>query len=239
MTVEALAPAALVAQRHRLRLADLASADPAALTMLPEHVARRHGALPLHVDSGVLTVAVADPTNTEMLREVADLAGRSLALEIAGAEEIAAAIATAYAHAQLRRPRTPGTAVEDRPKRVLVAEDNGATRMILCALLRASRFAVTEVRNGEEALTALGASEPFDLAIVDLSMPEVDGHELFRRVRAEGLAPELPVIILTASNDGDLENQLLAAGVDDFVSKPIEPKAFLARVQSVLRRVAA
>lgn len=239
MTLDTAAPAALVAQRHRLRLADLAAADPAALTMLPEHVARRHGALPLRVDSGTLTVAVADPANTEMLREVADLAGRSLALEIAALEEITAAIESAYGRAQLRRPRTPGAPAASGPKRVLVAEDNGASRMILCALLRASRFAVTEVRNGEEALTALGTGEPFDLAIVDLSMPEVDGHELFRRVRTEGLAPELPVIILTASNDVDLENQLLAAGVDDFVSKPIEPKAFLARVQAVLRRVAA
>ncbi len=239
MTIETGFSAVMVAQRHRLPLANLAAADPAALPMLPLQLAQRLGAFPMRVDSGVLTVAVDDPTNALRLQEIADLSGRSVRLEIAAPGEIAAAIGKAYTRSCLRRPRSASAPDGDRPTRVLVAEDNGATRMIVCALLRASRFVVTEVRNGEEALTALGTEEPLDLAIVDLSMPEVDGHELFRRMRVEGVAPELPVIILTASNDCELENSLLAGGVDDFVSKPIEPKAFLARVQAVLRRVAA
>ncbi len=239
MTVVDVFSAAAVAQRYRMRLANLGGADPAALAMLPSHVAQRHGAFPVRVDGGMLTVAVADPTNALMLHEIADLSGRSVALEIAAPDDIAAAIATAYTRACLRRPRTPGAPAANRPTRILVAEDNGATRMIVCALLKASRFVVTEVRDGAEALAALAAGEPPDLAIVDLDMPNVDGHELFRQLRIEGVAPELPVIILTASSDDELENALLAGGVDDFVSKPIEPKAFLARVQAVLRRVAA
>jgi signal transduction histidine kinase/AmiR/NasT family two-component response regulator len=106
---------------------------------------------------------------------------------------------------------------------VLVAEDNAVNQTIVAAMLRSLGHRATLVGTGAEALAAL-AREEFDLVLMDCNMPELDGLEATRRLRAGGSGardPRIPVIALTANAmDGDRE-ACLAAGMDDFVAKPV------------------
>ena len=105
----------------------------------------------------------------------------------------------------------------------LVAEDNAVNQMIIVAMIRQLGHTVTVAANGREALEAL-AREHFDVVLMDCNMPELDGLEATRQLRA-GVAgvrdAHVTVIALTANAmDGDRE-ACLAAGMDDFLSKPV------------------
>ncbi len=111
--------------------------------------------------------------------------------------------------------------------RILLAEDNLVNQHLAIQLLSRQGHSVAVANNGLEALDMLG-KESFDLALMDLQMPEMDGLSAVRRLRQrelrEGL-PRLPVIALTAhAMKGDRE-RCLAAGMDGYVSKPIDPQA--------------
>lgn len=131
-----------------------------------------------------------------------------------------------------------GTSVAAKP-RVLLADDNGATRLIARALLAKAGCQVTETRDGEEVLELVRAGHEYDLAIFDLNMPVVGGRTLLRTMRAEQLLLAMPVMILTASSDGDLERELRDEGIDDFLLKPFDPDDFIERVRATLLRAAA
>jgi CheY-like chemotaxis protein len=106
---------------------------------------------------------------------------------------------------------------------ILVAEDNGVNQMIVEAMLRQLGHLPTLVGNGREVLAAL-AQEDFDLVLMDCSMPVMGGLEATRLLRAGSSGvrnPRIPVIALTANAmEGDRES-CLAAGMDDFVAKPV------------------
>jgi CheY-like chemotaxis protein len=109
----------------------------------------------------------------------------------------------------------------------LVAEDNAVNQMIIVAMIRQLGHTVTVAANGREALEAL-AREHFDVVLMDCNMPELDGLEATRQLRA-GVAgvrdAQVTVIALTANAmDGDRE-ACLAAGMDDFLSKPVSIQA--------------
>ena len=135
---------------------------------------------------------------------------------------------------------TPADASPSAPKpRVLLADDNGATRLIARALLARAGCTVTESKDGEQVLELVRAGHEFDLAIFDLNMPVIGGRTLLRTMRAEQLLLSMPVMILTASSDGDLERELRAEGIDDFLLKPFDPDDFIERVRATLLRSAA
>ena len=119
---------------------------------------------------------------------------------------------------------------------ILVAEDNAVNRLLAVTLLEKRGHAVTAVENGRQALEAL-ARQPFDLALLDVRMPEMDGLETTRRIRRSpppGVDPRLPVAALTAhALKGDRE-RFLAMGMDDYLSKPIDA----AELEQVLNRLA-
>ena len=108
------------------------------------------------------------------------------------------------------------------PRRILLAEDNAVNQRVAVALLEAWGHSVHVASNGEEALESLRAAE-FDLVLMDVQMPVLDGLEATRRLRAEEAATgrRMPVVALTANAmTGDREN-CLAAGMDEQVTKPI------------------
>jgi two-component system KDP operon response regulator KdpE len=121
-----------------------------------------------------------------------------------------------------------------REQRVLVVDDEPHIRRALRLVLRANGYEVTEVGAGEAALDAL-ASRAFDLMILDLVLPDVDGVEVCRRVRAWS---EMPVLILSAHGEEDIKVQALDEGADDFVTKPFSAPELLARMRRALRRAA-
>ncbi len=120
-----------------------------------------------------------------------------------------------------------------RPLHILVAEDNRINQELVAHLLRGAGHRCTLVGNGHEALAALHAA-PYDLVLMDIHMPEMDGLAALRVLRAEaGPLRDLPVIALTANAmQGDRE-QYLAAGADEYVAKPIMPAALFAAITRV------
>jgi PAS domain S-box-containing protein len=121
--------------------------------------------------------------------------------------------------------------------RLLVAEDNASNQLVTRMQLAKMGHTVEIVGNGELALERL-ARERFDAILMDCQMPVLDGYETARRIRAggvPGLDPRVPIIALTASATAEDRQKCLAAGMDDFVAKPVRP----AEVAEALRRVMA
>jgi PAS domain S-box-containing protein len=115
-----------------------------------------------------------------------------------------------------------------RPRRILVAEDDPINQLVAVRQLEAFGYEVMAVGNGLEALAALEGSD-FDLVLLDCQMPEMDGYEAARRLRArrDGRSqdPRLPIVALTAhALKEDLE-RCLDAGMDDYITKPFHPDA--------------
>ncbi len=117
---------------------------------------------------------------------------------------------------------TPALALPRQGLRVLLAEDNAINMHLAKELLKKRGNSVTGVSTGKEALEAL-AKEPFDLVLMDVQMPEMGGEEATRRIRAgEAGDPRVPIVALTAyALEGDRE-RFLVAGMDDYLSKPID-----------------
>ena len=118
--------------------------------------------------------------------------------------------------------------------RILLAEDNVVNQVLVCRLLEKCGHSVVVANNGRKALEEL-EKEKFDLAIMDVSMPDMDGYEAVAAIRAkEGTAQtHLPIIAMTAhAMKGDREH-CLAAGMDAYISKPVQPKELFEIIKSL------
>ena len=91
-------------------------------------------------------------------------------------------------------------------------------------------------KDGYEAVERLDADPDFNLVILDLSMPGMDGRKVLDRIRGSKDTAALPVLVSTAFGGEEVETELLEAGADDFLEKTGDAKRFLARVKAVLRR---
>lgn len=122
---------------------------------------------------------------------------------------------------------------ESRAVRILIVEDDEALAATLTDLLTQAGFGAERVARGLEALERCEWSEP-DLVLLDLNLPDLDGHEVCRRLRAWS---QVPVIMLTA-RDAELDRVLgLEEGADDYVVKPFSNRELLARIRAIERRV--
>lgn len=117
--------------------------------------------------------------------------------------------------------------------RILLAEDNRDLSEWVSRLLRQSNYVVDCVHRGDEADTAL-QSQDYALLILDLGLPELDGIEVLRRLRARGDAT--PVLILTANDAVSSRVRGLDSGADDYLVKPFEVEELEARIRAQLRR---
>ncbi|MER3397027.1 MAG: DNA-binding response regulator [Chloroflexota bacterium] len=115
---------------------------------------------------------------------------------------------------------------------ILVVDDEPNITQLLKLYLSRSGFQVETAASGEEALRKTRALRP-DLIVLDLKLPDIDGLEVCRRIRAES---DIPLIMLTA-RDEDIDKIVgLEMGADDYITKPFNPREVLARVRAVLRR---
>jgi len=114
---------------------------------------------------------------------------------------------------------------------VLVVEDNIVNQTFLSTMLKRRRYDVTVASDGPSALDILG-QESFDLVLMDIQLPGMDGTEVTARIRGgEALNPEVPIIALTAhAMKGDSET-FLAAGMDGYLPKPVDMQALVRIIQ--------
>jgi two-component system OmpR family response regulator len=121
------------------------------------------------------------------------------------------------------------------PRNILVVDDDPHIRQLLTFALDKAGFGSIEAEDGEKALEAVKNHSP-DLVILDINMPRMDGLEVCRRIRA---ANDIPILFLS-SRDDEIDRVLgIELGADDYVTKPFSPREVVARVQAILRRVAA
>ena len=123
--------------------------------------------------------------------------------------------------------------------RVLIVEDDPAVRDVVEHALTREGMDVKTFGDGEATLEYLGGAEPFDLVILDVMLPGMDGISLCRELRAGSAGPtltEVPVIMLTARDDETSVVVGLEVGADDYVTKPFRPRELVSRVRAHLRR---
>lgn len=114
-----------------------------------------------------------------------------------------------------------------RGKRVLVADDHPFNQQVMMDMLESIGTTVCLANNGKEAIDLLRL-EPFDAVLMDVQMPEMDGYEATRRIRAEPAWAGLPILALTANASLEDREHALAAGMSDFLTKPIHPDTLYA-----------
>lgn len=123
------------------------------------------------------------------------------------------------------------------PTTILIAEDYDDNRELLKLLLTTANYEVREATNGYECVTSVRENPP-DLIMVDLSMPGLDGWEVFRQLRSDSATAHIPCVAVTAHTDRDCE-KALQVGFDAFVGKPFKTEEMLETVARLVRELAA
>jgi PleD family two-component response regulator len=120
---------------------------------------------------------------------------------------------------------------------VLIVDDEAQDRLIIKGVLDAMGFQVVEAESAIAAKTLIEErSHDFSLVLLDEYMPEMNGRELLREVRKSLVTQSLPVIVISSASDPQVEIDLLEAGADDYITKPVHADRVEARVRAVLRR---
>jgi DNA-binding response OmpR family regulator len=123
----------------------------------------------------------------------------------------------------------------DAPRTVLVVEDEPNIRELVTLHLQLDGWTVTAAGDGQEALR-LARATPFDLVILDLMLPGLDGMTVLRALRREGAARDVPVLLLTARRDESDKVLGLESGADDYLTKPFGVRELVARARALTRR---
>jgi len=123
---------------------------------------------------------------------------------------------------------------ESRPSRVLIADDNQQNCELLEAYLADCGYEMAFAYDGRQTLDRVAEKLP-DLILLDIMMPKLSGYEVCQRLKADAKTRDVPVLMVTALNEpGDIE-KAVAAGCDDFLSKPVNSLELKTRVRSLLR----
>jgi two-component system OmpR family response regulator len=117
--------------------------------------------------------------------------------------------------------------------KILLVEDDADVLDLTAYVLRRERFVVVEATDGAQALRRLKADRP-DIVVLDLGLPQLDGFEVIRRIRAES---ETPIVVMTGRREAQDLLRCFNLGSDDFVPKPFEFTELTARIRAILRRV--
>lgn len=119
------------------------------------------------------------------------------------------------------------------PRRILIADDDPSIATLIQVTLKDPRYEIVAVKNGLEALKAF-EEDSFDVVILDVMMPYVDGFEACQRIREYS---DVPIVILTSRDGTDDVVHGFELGADDYITKPFKTAELIARVEAILRRV--
>ncbi len=122
--------------------------------------------------------------------------------------------------------------------KVLIVEDDSDARKVLSLILKLDGFEVTTASGGQEAIRVLQTDIP-DLMLLDVMMPEMDGYEVCRWVRANPATAKIAVLMLSAKADPESVARGLEAGADDYLAKPIKPSSLTKKLHQVKLRASA
>lgn len=120
-----------------------------------------------------------------------------------------------------------------RPKRILIVDDEVDNRELLKIMLEWEGFESDTAESGEEALAVIAEHAP-DLVLLDLMMPGLDGFDVTGRMKRDSATRDIPIMIVTALSDAGSEARARTAGADDFVTKPFHRADLCARIRAVL-----
>ena len=116
---------------------------------------------------------------------------------------------------------------------VLVVDDDKNTRFLISETLKSEGYTVFTANNGEEGLSVM-SKEHIDVVIVDIMMPKMNGYEFTQELRNASM--DLPVLMVSAKQLPEDRKKGFVAGIDDYMSKPIDPEELLLRIKALLRR---
>jgi DNA-binding response OmpR family regulator len=120
--------------------------------------------------------------------------------------------------------------------RILVADDEPITRMLVKLLLEREHYDVMEATNGDQAVEIALRERP-NLVLIDLNMPVMDGYQAIHFLRKTLSMATLPIIVLTAEDGDSIERRVLELGANDYIIKPFDPGILLARVSGLFGRM--
>jgi two-component system cell cycle response regulator len=117
--------------------------------------------------------------------------------------------------------------------RILVIDDDQASRELMTYLLQAFGHTLLCASDGAEGLEAIGREVP-DLVLCDVHLPKIDGYEIARQLKGHPTWRTIPLVAVTASAMAHDRNQALAAGFDGYLTKPIDPETFVQQIEAFL-----
>jgi len=122
----------------------------------------------------------------------------------------------------------------DHQEVLLIVDDEPGNIELLTAMLTPDGFLFRTAASGSEALASIAQHQP-DLVLLDIMMPDMDGHEVLRQIKADAATSNIPVIMVTALDDRKVRLSCLDVGAEDFLTKPVDPAELRARVRNLLR----
>jgi len=130
---------------------------------------------------------------------------------------------------------SPEPSTDTQPT-IFIAEDDPVQRLLVSTSLEKGGFRVAQASDGTEALRRISEGEECALLLTDLHMVEMNGDVLIRRLRENPKTAGLPIVVLTGSEEAERESELIDAGADDYIRKPVDAARLLSRVRAALRR---
>jgi two-component system chemotaxis response regulator CheY len=118
-------------------------------------------------------------------------------------------------------------------KRILIIDDSPTIRKLIGYVLRRKNYVTVEAEDGMDAMEKLSGLE-VDLIICDLNMPNMDGISFVKNLRNSYYNLDLPVIMLTTTSDRELKEEAYGAGINMFLTKPVQPDVLLTKIESLL-----
>jgi CheY-like chemotaxis protein len=194
---------------------------PAVLELVSCEVAMQHLILPLKVENGWLALAIADPTNTRIMQNLAANIGLKIAPHLASRPDITAAIAKNYLRQEER---------SDDKRTLLVVEDDKLIQERLQEVLSKRGFRVVMAADGIEAYKLVITEKPH-VVLTDKEMPKLSGYGLLAAMRNIPEMKKIPVILLTGRMTDEEETGAFDKGFFDYILKPVKDSSLVTRVK--------